>query len=245
MEDESKSTDVLDQEGKTPSADESVKEPTVPLHEHTKLRTRAQTAEIKNAKLEGRLEAIEAAQAKSIPAAISPLDAEIARQRLEGIEDDEMTISPTIYRKDQLWNKQRDNQVADATKTANLKHAQGVSADAMRAKHADYDEVLIAGQVHLTQGEFLDVQNAGFDGQNPNVDYGELAYNKCKAALERANPDKKTETAPNLSESEKAEAAKKAAEEAAKKEIVVPTQEEILAAGREQVDPVAVAASQM
>jgi len=69
----------------------------------------------------------------------------------------------------------------------------------------------------LTPGQAIDIAAAGDN-------FGELAYVKCKAAIERSKPVTKTEAAPKLS---KSEAEKKA--EADAKAKVIPSQDEVLA----------------
>ncbi len=144
-----------------------------------------QSAIVEAAELRGQVKGMQEATVKAAPPAVSPLDAEIARQAAEGIAEDEMTISPTIYRKHEVWKDRVTNQKAAADAKAAKAEIMESSRTASRAKHADWNEVTIAGEGHLTAGEMLDLENAG-------MDFGDQAYEKCKAAIERAKP--KTET---------------------------------------------------
>lgn len=211
----------------TPSA-EKPDEPTVPLHEHTALRTRAQRAEIAEANALGRLEAMEQAQTKAAPSVKSPLDVEIARQAAEGIADEDMTISPRVIRAQELHNKQIANQVVKDDAARALAIQQVASKNKAMVEHEDWHQVIAAGEHFLTAAEIA------FIGASGN-DFGEACYTKCQDAAERNKPVK-TATAPEKKPDE-SEAEKKAAEEK------VPTQEEILAeVGGE---PDAVRASQL
>ena len=185
-----------------------VDEPTVPLHDHTALRQRAQAAEVEAATLKGRLQGIQDAQAHAAPAVKSPIEVEAARQITAGEinNEEEMAITPALYRKQKLYETQQANAATKATAEKQLRIQQGSSKTKAMAAHEDFNEIILAGQDHLTAGELVDLENAG-------ADFGELCYGKCKAAAERAKPEK---PAPNKDESE-SEAAeeKKAAEEAA------------------------------
>lgn len=207
-------------------------EPTVPLHKHTALRTRAQTAELEVATLKGRLQGITEAKAKAMPATKDPLDIEIARQAAEGVAEDDMTISPTIYRRHEQHVKQVDNAAAQAVADGQLRVQQNASKTMAMATHDDFNEVILAGQNHLTKGELLDIESAGDN-------FGELCYSMCQTAAERSKPAKteaKTEkTAPKTEEESESEA-EKAARIAAEKEV--QSQDEILKGLNEDVDPV-------
>ncbi len=223
---ENKGTENQDLE-QTPPASESVISEEKAVAKFTALRHRAQAAEVEAAELRGKLEGIQEATTKAAPPAVSPLDAEIARQAAEGIPEDEMTVSPAIYRKHEIFKEQVANQKTVEQAKADKNAIMDESKAAAKLKNPDWVDIVTAGQGHLTPGELLDLENAG-------VDFGEQAYAKCKAATERANP--KTETpAP---ETKPGEPEKKV--EAKKPEL--PTQQEILdAAG----DPVIAAAMEL
>lgn len=195
-------------------------EPTVPLHKVTKLRSRAQAAELEVANLQGQLQVMNKSQAKASPAAEDPLDVEIARQSAEGIAEADMNISPVIYRKHEQHVRQVDNAAAAAVTAGQLRVQQNTSKTLAMAAHDDFNEVVIAGQNHLTKGELLDIESAG-------ENFGEICYKKCLAAAERnkpapeKNPD---EPAPKPKEGESE--AEKAARIAAEKEV--QSQDEIL-----------------
>lgn len=220
--------EALDSTEQTSPAEKSAEE-TVPLHKHTALRTRAQAAEVAQARAEGELAGIRQAQA---PAAKSPLDAEIERQAAEGIAEEDMTFTPALYRKQQSHDQQIAKQAATEEAARKLAIKQVASKNKAMADHEDWPEVIAAGEIHLTPGELVDIQNAG-------ADFGEVVYSKCQTAAARHKP--KTDTAPEKkpdeSEAEKKEAEKIAADEK------VPTQEEILAAVGGEPD--AVRASQL
>jgi len=194
----------------TPAADESVsKEPTVPLHDHTALRQRAQAAEIAQARAEGELNALKASQTQAVK---SPLDLEIERQTALGIPEEDMTITPTLYRRQQEFEQQAVSQATEASRKRELGDIQVKSAKAAQANHEDWNEVVAKGDGLLTKGELLDIVSIG-EG------FGELYYAKLQVAIKRNAPEPesktKTETAPE----------KKTSESEAEK---VPTQEDIL-----------------
>jgi len=227
VEDEKKSTDNQDletaqSEATTSPASKSAF-PDEAIATISGLRTRAQTAEVEAAELRGKIAGMQEATAKAAPPAVSPLDAEIARQAGDGVAEEDMTISPTIYRKHELWKEQVANQKTEtAAKTAKADVLEN-SRTASKAKHADWMDVVTAGQVHLTKGEVIDLEEAG-------ADFGEFAYEKCKAATERAKP--KTDSSATENKPGKPEEDEK-----------VPTQKEILdGLGG---DPQAIAVSQM
>jgi hypothetical protein len=212
----------------TPPVEKPVDEPLVPLHKVTALRTRAQMAEIAQARAEGELAGIRQAQA---PPAKSPLDVEIARQAAEGIAEEDMTISPKVIRAHELYKEQVANQEAAARAAQELAVQQQVSKAKAIAVHDDWYDVIAAGQALLTPGELVDLNAAG-------VDFGESAYKKCIEAIERNKPAQEAAPEKKPDESEAEKKAREAAE-AAK----VPSQEEILA--EVGGDPDAVRASQL
>ena len=195
------------------------------MPDHTALRTRAQKAELALARAQGQIAGMEQAALKQSPAAISPLDAEIARQTAEGIDEVDMTIPPSVIRADKLWEAQQRNQVVEQDKRKALVGEQDKSATVARGKNADWDAIVLAGQQLLTQGELLDIQNAG-------ADYGDMAYKKCQAAVERNKPVETEKTAPE-----------KKPEQVVEDDVKAPTQKEILA--EVDGDPVAIAATQL
>lgn len=202
-------------------------EPTVPLHAHTALRERAQNAEIAAAKAQGALEALQGQQVAT--ATISPIDAEIARQKAEGIEEEDMQISPAVIKADKLYERNQVSMAAEADATRELGKAQVVSMNKSKGLHTDWTEITNAGDKLLSNGDLLDLREAGDN-------FGELAYSKCKAAIERAKPVTKTDAAPNKEQSE-LEAAKKAEAEAeAKKKEELASQDDLLK--REIANPV-------
>lgn len=185
----------------------------VPIPKHAALRQRAQTAEIGQARAEGALAAIEKQRAHDAPPSKSPLDLEIERQAAEGIAEEDMAISPRIIKAQETFNQQVANQKAETVAKEQLTAKQLTSATKAKAKHEDWQETVLAADGLLTQGELIDIAGAG-------VDFGEVAYVKSKAALERTKP---SDTAPETKPS-KSEAEAKAKAEAEK----VPTQKEIL-----------------
>lgn len=212
-------------------AEESAKEPTVPLHEHTALRSRAQEAEVEAANLKGQLSAM---QSQATVATKSPMEIEIERQSAEGIAEDDMTITPALYRQQQAFEKQQAEQTAVSSALATKSTAQMTSTNLAKVEHDDWQQVVSAAVPHMTKGEVLDIEA---EIQN----FGEVAYAKAQEVLKRVKP------APETSESEaaKAEAADKAAAEKAAEVAAdtakTPTQEEILAT----VDPVTAAAAKL
>ncbi len=226
METENKGTENQDL-NKTSPASESVISEEKAVAKFTALRSRAQAAELEAAELKGKLAGIQEAATKAAPPAVSPLDAEIARQAAEGIAEDDMTISPAIYRKHELFKDQVANQKAETQAKTDKAAIMEQSRAKARAETPDWMDIVTAGQGNLTPGELLDLENAG-------VDFGTQAYAKCKAAIERAKP--KTETpAPEKQPGEPEE-------KVVAKKQEPPTQQEILdAAG----DPAIAAAMEL
>jgi len=217
---------VLEDVGEAPELDtlekEAVEEPKVPLHEHTALRSRAQAAELEAAELKGRLAAMTEMQTKQTPAAKSPLDLEIERQAAEGIDEDDMVISPALYRKQQIYDKQIANQQAEARAKEEINAKRLSSVNNAKAKYDDWQTVIDAGGSLLTKGEVVDLEDAG-------VDFGEKTYKKCLAAIERSKPASTTKQKQTPSELEAVR-------------TKLPSQKEILA-GIEGIDPLTAAAA--
>lgn len=211
-----------------PPVDESAKkeEPTVPLHEHTALRQRAQTAEVARARAEGKVAAMEHQRTVEQPAPKSPLQSEIERQTADGILEEDMTVSPKIIKEQELYNQQVANQTAEASRKEQLDAQRSISGNKAMAVHDDWQNVMLAADGLMTEGELLDIANAG-------ENFGEKAYTTAQGAIERNKPvTETTETAPEKKQSES---------EADVKKEKVPTQQEILK--DLDVDPVIEAAS--
>ncbi len=194
----------------------------VPIAKHTALRQRAQAAEIKAANLQGQLTTMQQQQAVQAPAPKSPMDLEIERQVAEGIDEEDMTITPRIYREQKLYEQQIANQTAQAESNRQLGTMQLASATKAKAGHEDWQEVVLAGEALLSQGELLDIAAAGDN-------FGELAYTKCKAVLERNKSKTDTSAAPEKKPSEQEVKDKKEAEEKLKAEKEPPSQSDVLA----------------
>ena len=219
-------------EDETSPADESELKG-VPIAKHAKLRERAQQAEVAQARAEGELAAVLQQQTKLAPPPKSPLDLEIERQAAEGIAEDDMTITPALYRKQHLYDQQIANQKTEDSVRQELLVKQQASANRAKVEIEDWQQIVLTGDGLLTPGEAIDIAACGDD-------FGQVCYDKCKVAIERnaAKSESETDTAPEkkLSESE-AEAKVKA--EAEK----VPTQQEILK--DLNVDPATEAAAQL
>ena len=215
--------DAASAEEETSPAEEPEKG--VPIAKHVALRHRAQSAEIAQARAEGELNALRQHQASQKPAAKSPLDLEIERQANMGILEEDMTITPALYRKQQLYDQQVANQTAESDRQHALGKIQKKSIMAAQANHEDWQQAVARGDGLLTPGEVLDIVNTG-DG------FGELYYAKLQEAIERNAPksESKLVTAPKEKPS-KLEAEK------------VPTQQEIL--NNLHADPQTIAAAQL
>ena len=190
----------------------------------SKQRSQKNDAMIEAAELRGKLSVMQESQAKQVPATVSPVDAYIAQQIEEGVDKEDITISASLFQQEKVYDKQLANQQALNDTALSLANEQAVSLKVAKNVHDDWQDVIDAGQVLLTKGEHLDVTSAG-------KDFGEVAYAKCKAAIERNKPVKETEAAPEseLSKSEaeakvKADAEAKAKADAEK----VPSQDEVL-----------------
>lgn len=198
-------------EGEASPAGESEQPQGVPVAKHAALRQRAQQAEVAQARAEGELDAVKRQQATAAPSAKSPLDLEIERQAALGATEENMAVSPSVIKANDLYNQQVANQArADAVRQE-LATKQTTSANKAKAAIEDWQEVILAGDALLSPGEAVDIAACGDN-------FGQVAYDKCKAAIERNAPksESKTETAPEKKEG-KPEAEEK-----------VPTQAEIL-----------------
>lgn len=202
--------------GEAVAADDKVIAEDVAVAKFTKLRQRAQDAELRAAKAEGVIEGMSKTAEKAAPPSVSPIDAEIARQVAEGVEEEDVTISAALYRKQKQYELQVANKESKAAASETLVAAQNQSIAAARLVHDDWDEVVKAGEQHLTQGEMVDIRAAGDN-------YAAEAYAKCKAATERAKP--KTDNA--AQQTSRPESKTTPEPESTKKNV--PTQDEILA----------------
>lgn len=214
-------------EEETSPADEPKKD--VPVAKHIALRHRAQTAELEAATLRGKIEGMQQAQASQAPAAKSPLELEVERQAAEGIDEEDMTITPALYRKQQLYDQQVANQAAEKTAQDQITTKQLASANKAIAAHDDWQEVVLAADGLMTEGELVDLKRAGDN-------FGELAYEKALAAIERNKPETKPESKADTAPKEEQSESKTGAEK-------VPTRQEILK--DLNVDPVTEAAAQL
>lgn len=203
------------------SASESVQEPTVPLHEHTALRTRAQDAEVSLARAQGQLDALSAQRQTDAPAALSPLEVETARQMEEDpdLNADDVVITAKTYKDQKLYEQQTANQVAESAAASDHATMQGASAVRARIVHDDYDQVIRNGENLLTKYQKMEVLDAG-------KEFGEVSYAMCRKAIEASKPA--------LKSSEQTDEEKVVAEAAAKlkaekeAEAAIPSQEAIL-----------------
>lgn len=197
----------------------------------SKQRSEKQDALVAQARAEGKLEALQSQNIKT--ATVSPIDVEIARQKAEGIEEEDMQISPAVIKADKLFEQQQTANAAEAQASQQLGVLQVASLNTAKLVHDDWQETINNGQTLLTSNEAKYLAGTG-DG------FGELAYELCQKAIARSKPDTKTEAAPEteLSKSE-AEAKGKAAAEVKKKEELA-SQEDML---KHEVDNPAIAAA--
>ena len=233
MTEETNMSSEEEQESEKTSTEEktSASEPVVPLHEHTALRGRAQAAELKAANLEGQLTAMQQTTSQAVK---SPMDIEIARQVEEGIAEEDMTITPALYRQQQAFEKQQTEQATVASAKQVRSEAQLASRELSMVTHPDWQDTVNAAIKHMTKGEMLDLESE-------RENFGEAIYAKAQEVLERVKPVKTTAPETSESEAEKLAAEKLAAEKAADAtNLETPTQEEILA--DLSVDPVTAAA---
>ncbi|KKN73462.1 hypothetical protein LCGC14_0400370 [marine sediment metagenome] len=226
-------SDASAREGTSPA--EEPEQQTVPVAKHVALRERAQAAEVAQARAEGELVAIKQAQTQNAPASKSPLQLEIERQAAEGIDKEDMTVSPTIIEQNDIYNQQVANKRAADSVAQQLGAKQLASTNKARAEHKDWSDVVKAADGLLTQGELVDIAAAGDN-------FGELAYAKSKVALERNKPASETDTAPEKKPSKSEAEAKEKTEAEAK---TVPSQQQILKEVAEQADAQTVAAAQL
>lgn len=210
----------------TPADESDLKEQSVPVPKFQAMRQRAQTAEIEVAKLQGRVEAMQEAQQQQGSAPKSPVDLEIERQVAEGIAAEDVTITAKVYKAQKQYEQQIAQQQTESAANNELAAIQTASVAKSKAKYADWQDVTVTALPLLTQGEVLDISKAGDN-------YGEFAYEKCKAAIARNAPK-----ANSVSE-EPALKPKKDESDTGK----VPTQEEILKGI--DADPQTIAAAQL
>lgn len=189
-------------------------EPTVPLHAHTALRGRAQKAEIEAAELRGKVSVLQSQQIETTT--VSPLDTAKAAYIKENGDLDGFTLSAELYEQQEAYKAHQATKTAEGEAAITLANQQATSIHASKLVHDDWQEVLDAGEKLLTRGEHLDITSSG-------EKFGELAYAKCKAAIERSKPVKETSAAPETKTSEQEAKAKKKADEEA------PSQADILA----------------
>ncbi len=210
--------DAANTEEKPPAEEE----PTVPLHVHTALRSRAQTAEVAQARAEGKLEALQGQNIKT--ATVSPLDAAKTAYIEENGDLEGFSFSVELYESQEAYKAHQATEAVKSDAAFTLANEQAVSVRSIRLVHDDYDAVINEGEALLTKGEHLDVISTG-------AKFGTFSYAKCKAAIERAKPVEKTEAAPKTELSKlEAEAKVKAEAEAKVKADAekVPSQDEVL-----------------
>jgi len=199
-------------------------EPKVPLHEHTALRARAQQAELAAARLAGELEATRRIQASSAPSTKSPLELEMERQSAQGIDEEDMTISPKVIRDENAYQRQLAAKMVQEQTDAQFRAVQNASINQARIAHEDWQNVIDAGQNFLTKAELAYIEKS--------ENAGEASYEMCQRAIARSKPQAVTESV-------KPVAPKKPSGPEKEKEKV-PTQEEILA-GIDNIDPMVLA----
>jgi hypothetical protein len=202
---------------------EKVEEPMVPLHEHTALRSRAQTAEVDNARLKGQIDILTAQQTTEAPVNVSPVDREIARQREEDpdLTDDDIVITAKTFRDQEAWKVQTANQASEDAAASDLKVQQAISVQTAYKVHDDYMDVINQGDKLLTEGQLLDCRNAG-------ADFGEKSYQMCKSAIEKANLKAAPESSEQTDDEKVAADAAAKVKADAEAEKAVPSQESIL-----------------
>ena len=184
----------------------------------SKQRSAKQDALVAQARAEGKLEALQSQRIET--ATVSPVDVAKAAYIKENGDLEGFTFSVELYDQQEAYKAHQATKAAQGEAATALASQQATSIHTSRIAHEDWQEVINVGEKLLSKGEHLDVTSAG-------ADFGEIAYAKCKAAIERNKPvTKETSAAPKLKPSEQeAEEKKKAAE----KEKVTPSQKEILA----------------
>lgn len=237
MSEQEQSSEVKDQEAEKSAAEEALEatagpasetEKTVPLHAHTALRERAQKAELDAANLRGQL-SVMTETAKVAEPEKSPI---VLAAEEQGKPIDEILVDGKLLREQQAWDKRQDEQVTTVQAKQEVTRKQGVSTKAAMGKHADFLEVAEAGFALMTEGQKVDINNE-------TENFGEVLYATAqKVIADNADPESKTETAPEKKQSE-SEAEEKKKEETEK----VPTQDEILA--ESNADPDTLRAAQL
>lgn len=219
-------------EAETPPAEKpAAEELKVPLHTVTALRTRAQQAEVAQARAEGELAALKQVQSQQVPAPKSPLQ---LRAEEEEVSIGEVKMDGALYEAQKEHDQQIATQATQAEATRKLGVQQLASTNKAKAAHEDWQKVVLDGQALLSPGELVDIGAAGDD-------FGELAYAKCATAL--AQNKSETDAAPEKKLSKSEAEAKAKAEAEAKAKEKVPSQQEILKGV--EGDPASIAAAQL
>lgn len=179
----------------------------VPLSKYMGEKNRARDAELDNARLQGRLDEVEASRTQT--AAVqekSPLELAMEEQGVTAKADLDLTTGETIeiMERQQAWkDRKAQNEVAQDT-AAQLLTTQQENGKAEysveRGEGLDIDTVVGIGENLLTNGEKLDI------GQSP--DRVKLAYNLCLKAIIARGDDKTKETFQKRLDARKPEPAK-------------------------------------
>ena len=166
------------------------------------LRTEKHGTEVAMAEMRGQINSLQSANVTQAPAAKSPLE---LRAEAEECSVGEVQMDGALYRDQAAWDKNQ----ANLRSQDDLVAIQSQSAAAAKIVHEDYGQVLADGEELLNRKDLSAINKAG-------ANFGEVAYERCQAAIKRNKPVE--EAAPELSESEQkekdaADAVKKAAEE--------------------------------
>ncbi len=184
----------------------------------SKQRSEKQGALVAQARAEGKLEALMSQRMET--ATISPIETAKDAYIKENGDLEGFTLSVELYEQQEAYRAHQATKAAQGDAATALANQQAVSLNASKIVHDDWQDVINVGEKLLSKGEHLDVTSAG-------ADFGEVAYAKCKAAIERNKSAKETSAAPKKELSEQEAKEKKEADEKAKAKVA-PSQNEVL-----------------
>ncbi len=166
----------------------------VPLSKYMATKNRAKDAELENARLQGELQGIEKATAKTEDAAValSPVQKEMAAQEVNSEDELDLTGAEAmkLMRAETAFEKKQEDTKAVQTNTQTVKQAQATSyreaIDANDIEGLDFKTIVTEGEKLLTRGEGIDLGDMT-DG------FGDAVYKKCLNAIIRKGGDRAEE----------------------------------------------------
>ena len=166
----------------------------VPLSKYMATKNRAKDAELENARLQGELQGIEKATAKTEDAAValSPVQKEMAAQEVNSEDELDLTGAEAmkLMRAETAFEKKQEDTKTAETSTQTTKQAQATSyreaIEANDIEGLDFKTIVTEGEKLLTRGEALDLGDMT-DG------FGDAVFKKCLNAIIRKGGDRAEE----------------------------------------------------